>query len=719
MPLIRSTTRQSHWFYSGESVVLNFNVWSATGQPGTGSQAFTGNYYVRSYYGTLVTSGSLSAATSVNLGSGLPCGWYRIYLTQGTNDGTYGLSAGASHFCVVPTDAHFPTMVGVTPANAARRGHLGDDCYLHGVTLSGPRRNLIPDATNSAYLTEIQTGRTLDASWYDSIPDSVRPRPHFASFVQSVAGAQDTGATTFITDLFDNRGITYFEGPANEPTGNAATNATAMQAFYNKVKAVRPSAKAMGPCPVSVNYSLSQPGGYLPNIFANLAAMNPVPLDGITFHPYNCFNGDLTMGRKTLTDLVAILTTNGLQNLPRFNTEQGFWTLERGVFSPRLQARWTLQMYLLMEQFGIPKEHFAYFTDADTGDYTFPSEMSTGECNFLPVTAMIRTLSAEIWGKAFTAALDFGSPGNDMLLGSRYTNPNTGTQVLVFQSGGATDLTVKLTVTGASSLTVVDCFGNTSTVTVTSGVAQVPIALEPCYVRLPSGVTAVPVDLWSASVLGTDLALTATASASGSNSGAQANRMNSGSQLSSYYLNSQLVSASQSNAPYVDNTGSSPAWARLDWATNQTINRVHVFATPPWQAQGTLLDFDVQWLDADGSTWHTAQTITEQAKYGTVDDTTANVLGHVTHAVQGGCTVENYHSERWAFPVTFSQVTTKGIRVNIRSATYGMDPTLESFNAKFGDKTTFSNNFTIRALQAFNAAAEPSGITRYLVARTS
>jgi len=389
-------------------------------------------------------------------------------------------------------------------------------------------------------------------------------------------------------------------------------------------------------------------------------------------------------------------------------------------------------MYLMEEQYGIPKEHHALFKDRDDGwanNYGVPFNYSDGQDTWFPALAQLRAYSAELWGKTFAQAFDFGTPGNDLLQGSLFTGSD-GTGLIALMSGGATDLTVTLNVTGAATLTRVDCFGNTSTLAVTGGQVTVPLPVEPVYVRLPAGATATPVMEWDATALGSDLCRTATASASGPAGATDAHIMNGGYLPSSYYSDEQVTSRGQVSgrtgqimAPYIDDTGSFPAWARFDWATAQTLDRVVVFAGgPPFQSQGTLLDFDVQWLDADGTTWHTEKTITEKAQYGTVDDATANVLGHVTPAEQGGCTVESYFSERWIFPVKLaSKVTTTAIRLNIRNATYGGSPTVEAFNAMEGrDSTTFGNNFTIRQVQAFNATASAPGIAKkWVVLRTA
>lgn len=732
---IRAKAAHNSIFLAGSAVVLDFSAWAANGSTATATpQAFTGSWYLRSYYGTLVTSGTLTGATSINLGSSLPCGWYRLHLTQGTSDATYGTAAGAGQFSVVPANAHFPTIT--TAQDSGKRGQFGDDCIVRGVTGICTYRNALTDPTNSSYETSAAANRVLDASWYNSVADPVRPRPSYGMFTSGLSNPTwATAAVPVIQRLYDNSGIEYYE-VRNEPNfaESGSATATEMQNFYNTVKSARTGAKAVGPAPVNISENLIQMPGpptvstsYWHNFGAAVAAMNPVPLDAISFHAYNSVLGDLSLGRRSFDNLVSVLTEYGLQNLPRFHSEQGYFALNSGVLTPRQQAQWTMQLILLQEQYNVPKEHFMYFTMADTSDYTYPSEMTTGDCNAFPLAAMGRTLSAEVYGKAFTAALDFGSPGNDMMLGSRYTDPNTGDQLLALQAAGSTDLAVDLTVTGASTLTTVDCFGNTGTVTVTAGKASVPTAMEPVYVRVPSGVTAVPMDMWNAAALGPNLAVTvpavATASGTSGNVTANAARMVDGKQSSTYGANpGAAITRTHVYAPYVDDTTGFPAWAQDTWSADQSINTVIVFCAPLWGSGGSLLDFDVQWLDADGVTWHTGPTITESVSDGD-QASSANVIAHVSHAQQGNSYVENYTPGRWIYLVKLSgTVTTKAIRVAIRNATYGMNPTIAAHNAMVsGARGQFGNVFTIRELQAFNAqvAAPPPTITRYLVARTS
>jgi hypothetical protein len=165
--------------------------------------------------------------------------------------------------------------------------------------------------------------------------------------------------------------------------------------------------------------------------------------------------------------------------------------------------------------------------------------------------------------------------------------------------------------------------------------------------------------------------------------------------------------AVSTGAPYVDDTNGFPAWASVTWARPQTLDTVLVVATPPWQAQGTLLDFDVQYLMADGVTWQTAKTVNEPAKFGAVTDPSATEFSFVTYEGDVGCTVESYFSDRCVFYVRLvAPVTTKSIRVYVRNATFGKDACIQANEAKASTNsasTVFGNNFMLRQISAYNS----------------
>jgi hypothetical protein len=729
-----TATRPSYWaelhaldrygnvFYVGETVALQLVdptipgswtdlVGAKTAAPSQTPKPFTGHYYVRNYYGALVASGTLTASTSISLGSSLPCGWYKVFLTQTTDDATYHFAGGSGTFMVWPVDSRFQSLVGKAAARP-RRNQQSASHFMRGAMMHGPNRYVINDAINynvgspgdldniiSCIQNEIAAGYH-----HPSFQDAARPHRTLVSFVANANATAPgrAGVTTVVQTLCTMFGADkfWFEGPANEPGGNGVTIAGNQQTFYTTVKAAVPAAMVIGPCPVSINHA-TEPNNAA--CMAAMAAMVPVPVDGMSFHFYNCVNGDLTMGRRVMEDYIADLATYGLDSLPRFQTEQGFKTTENGTYMVRFGARWDIQMLLLFDQYNLPKEHCHLWYDASMGFWAVPHFWEMADATLLPPPAMLRTLSAELYGKTYSSKLDFGTPGNDMMLGNVYVDTVTGNKVIALQAAGGTDHTIQFTITGASSIVQVDCFGNTSTLTVTGGKITVATALEPVYLRIPAAATATLIPKWTASTLERNLAMSSRVSGSGSSGNRAANqaRVINGIQDNSYYYN---IAATQNNvrSPYFDDTGSFPATLILTWPVAQRIDRVILFASPPWQALGTVTDFDVDtW---DGAAWVTQATISEPIVESTVDDPAAVVFPFVDYQDQGGCQHASFFSDRWIFDVPFAGiVSTTKVRFNIRNATYGMPPTLACWTDQAGDKGTFGNNFVIREVNVFDS----------------
>ncbi len=704
---LHAQDRESNVFLTGDTITMRI---CASGSFTT-AQAFTGNYYVRNYYGTIVQNGTLSAATTVTL-SAEPCGWYKVYLTQATNDATYGYSAGSGMFTVLPVDSRFPAMTG-SPVTSLHPGQRSRALAASGVVAQGPARWYIGDLSN--YAPDLSGGTGVipshanEINWYlnPTWADAARPRRAIVLF-NSNAPANSANVSTVVSTLSSTYNVDqfWFEGPANEPGGNAATVAASMQTVYNAVKAGNSAAQVLGPCPVVINGTLSGPAGtgssYLDNFCADIAAMSPVPIDGFSFHLYNSVSGDLSLGRRCLTQLDAILAYHGLSSIPKFQTEQSTTSTQNGVFMPRTSARWDMLQILLLEQHGIPKEHSHMWYDGSNGYWAVPDFWVMTDGGWSAPGGMFRAYSMEVFGKNFAEAYDFGTPGNDMMLGSRYHDAVTGNDVVVFQSAGQTDASLPMVISsGAIPVTTVDCFGNTSTVTPDSGGhLNLTVTMEPVYLRIPSGVTVTMSPWRDAATLAGSLGVTATVDTSGgaANKAANLHRVINGVQDTAYY-NSVQSTRNNVNSPYFDDTAGFPAWISLTWPAAVSIDRLIVFTAPPWQAQGTLLDFDVQYWT--GSAWSTISTITEPATVSTVDDTTAVNFPFVEYQNQTGCTYQSFFSDRWIFDVGFAVVSTTSIRLNIRNATYGMDSCLAAYNAQFGNKTSFGNVFTIREMQAY------------------
>ncbi len=80
---------------------------------------------------------------------------------------------------------------------------------------------------------------------------------------------------------------------------------------------------------------------------------------------------------------------------------------------------------------------------------------------------MYRTLAEETFGQTHSQVMDFGQLGNNMFFGSIYTASGGGSTAVMTAMSYMPISTVTLAVTGSvANLTVIDAFGNSSTIAV-------------------------------------------------------------------------------------------------------------------------------------------------------------------------------------------------------------------------------------------------------------
>ena len=113
--------------------------------------------------------------------------------------------------------------------------------------------------------------------------------------------------------------------------------------------------------------------------------------------------------------------------------------------------------------------------------------------------------------------------------------------------------------------------------------------------------------------------------------------------------------------PWVDTARQFPTWIEIRLPKPAAVARVVVYASPPWQSQSTLLDYELQY-DAGGR-WLTIQRVCEPTR----------VLEVFTPPTR--TTVDNFFSDRWIFQHAFKPVTTGKIRLLVHDVTWGGGPT--------------------------------------------
>ena len=111
--------------------------------------------------------------------------------------------------------------------------------------------------------------------------------------------------------------------------------------------------------------------------------------------------------------------------------------------------------------------------------------------------------------------------------------------------------------------------------------------------------------------------------------------------------------------PWMDDTPQFPAWVEISLPRPTKIARVIVYASPPWQSQSTLVDYDLQCENEKGA-WTTLARVNEPTR-------TFPVFTPATRTK-----VDSFFSDRWVFLHPFPQpVTTRRLRLWVRNTTWG------------------------------------------------
>lgn len=465
------------------------------------------------------------------------------------------------------------------------------------------------------------------------------------------------GVTQVVSALYPY-GVTRFEGPSNEPTIGAGP-AHALYLFQEAVHAGNASAKAMGPCAVSLDDSNTSDSWS--QFVAQCQADGFTP-DIISSHAYNdIVQGDINCGRANLSSWLSRIAPLGVTEL--WQTEsQWVLTSVYGVHHPRRAAR-EIIMRLLFEEYGIPREQNNPWYDTSHGFWGIPAFFENADLSLQPIAALYRVLAEETWGMTYQSAYSLPSSATKMMLAQRYSGSSGDCAVFQLDSWipGAT---VTLNVSGASSLTVSDGFGNLSTIAVSGGVAVVPLSDCPTYVRLPSGVsiTVATVNGWNPA----EAVLPAPASCT--LGGSSTSVPIDGSWLNNYANGgSSWVSAYPSGGGMVSSSHGLPDTAVFNFTTTQNISRVLIWCGPVWQKASTMLTFTIDMSSDGGSTWAT--------KYSFDDSASCTSFLFGSDSSNTGTQRETTWHEQWIFDCPLGlPISCNAVRISCSAASYGGEP---------------------------------------------
>ncbi len=464
-------------------------------------------------------------------------------------------------------------------------------------------------------------------------------------------------------------GVRYFEGPTNEPgmSDSALTQKTKL--FKAGIQAGNANARVIGPCPVDIVNNW-------PTFFA---AGGHQYLDVLSFHDYNTFlGGCLHMARTQIEAMLAIKAQYAPQ-LQMWQTEAlscsvtiGGGASSIGMFAPRLSGNTMLKL-IMWEQYGLPKERNSYWYDYSHGFWGVANFQWVQDGGPMPITILQRVMAEELFGKPFDYRIDMGSEaGNKIATGSSYKShqESLAPSVAVFIAGShIPGALVKLNISGTTAnITVIDAFGNSSSVAQSSGKIQVPLDDVPTYVELPAGVTCSVASIYDgAQDWGASPNPSISRAATTHTLGGVSNTALSDDQWITRYA-AGFGSTGLASSPITV-----PDTAVLIFPSTVAVDRVIVFNGPVQQSLSAMLTFTVDTTTDSGANWTTQTTVDVSAGsvstlYGTTGATT-------------GCGYETFWPQQRIFPVSFaSPVSCNGVRVSVSKTSYGGSPDAQSWH---------------------------------------
>ncbi len=642
--------KRNNVFYVGDTVSF------------TPSAAGAATYDVRDYWGNVVDQGTVGATITPKV---TQPGWYKLHLHGSAVQAPWGDSVGDAIFTILRRNPNFPTLP--TPDVSGGADPLLD-LVMRGAAGIGPERHSVPDVTDPAgAIAKIDAEIAIEKQWYANT-DAARPRPLMIAFPNGTAQNLD-GVKQIVAHFMND--VKYWE-PRNEPNDIPGDQfaINEMQPFYAAVKSVDPTAKVLGPGVVSLSLLT-----WIDQFFQGGGGQY---IDAFSFHAYNNVNGDIWLARKCLDDLNTLLAKYGLQGIEKWQTEQGYFAASYGVYQPRLNGRWTMDQMMTFEQYGIPKEHNNYWYDRSGGFWDFPAWWSNEDDSLNPGGVLMRVWSEELYGTKFVKALDFGTPGNQLYIGSQFAG--SGKQVYALMSAGSTDGSVEINASGVSSVHVVSAFGGEQDVALVNGKVTLAVPEIPVYIETAAALTVTPINY------GPNLTQTAGVTASANSAGGPppVDPANDPALLINGYLESSYYGT---NDVWRCNTQTFPVWVDISFPAPTTMDHVIIYAAPPWSLRGSLLDYDLQYQNAAGQ-WVTLQTVTEPAKT------------FQSYSPTNRTNEDSFYSDRWIFQHAFAPITTQKLRVYVRDVTCGGEPTQEALltGGQGGE-----HQMTLREIEVYNS----------------
>ena len=430
---------------------------------------------------------------------------------------------------------------------------------------------------------------------------------------KDLKAATDAGATV-IVQLIDNlkkfnadetrallerfKGRIRFLEVCNEPnfSGGIEDYFKVHKQVYEIAKAIDPAVQVMGPATVNIDLN------WLRKLYE--------------------------LGFKDLTDVVSLHDYEGHESVSpehwqwkfgearKLMSAQGdpakaIWQTERAMAGVRgdnfmglAQAIRTTMHRDLLETLGIPTEHNNHYYLNQGGYSSVPTYVWSNNGPH-PAALALRTRHAVTTavGRRFAGQLDFGPSGRDLLLGVRYAGDDGETVSL--RNLGTREMPLDFEVRGATSLDLVDAWGNASPAPVQNGKARLTLAQLPLYVRLPRGAELVAPKL----NFGRNVAALAQFSYSTTSGKSDFALLNNGV-VETYHAgnpNGDTNGAKIWTGDLPGDVASTPQTLEMRFEAPQTLETVVIRGVRADNAFCALLAYDLQWQD--GETWKTIESV--------------------------------------------------------------------------------------------------------------
>ncbi len=395
-------------------------------------------------------------------------------------------------------------------------------------------------------------------------------------------------------------------------------------------------------------------------------------VDGVSVHTYERHNSmDPYHWGWKLPKLRELLDRYGLQDRPLYQTEHGFLgDYHAQLARPSWQGRSVFLETLLMDRHGIGPERYYYYYVNHGGFRGFSAYLVTAEHELMPAALLLRSRAQLLGDRKFAEALDFGTPGNWLVLGNRYHGPQNDMVVLI-NCGAWKPIPVELKLPPEAR--ALDCFGNPVELARRGDICTLDVGRLPTYVELPAGAR-----------------LEAALPGLGRNVAAQAKIVvdDEPAQKSAERLTNGRLEFDFENEPdrvgLLASSDKLPLDVTLELGARQTISAVILYGSLADNDKCTPLEYDV--LVRSGGEWRPVDSVRVEAD--------GRTLKH------GNFARMTWYDNPWIFLHRFAPVEADAVKFHFKRTTFGQYPT-EQLNAEIA-RSGLRPRVELREVQVFS-----------------